>query len=189
GDGLQDLSLVKIVGIFLEEVGSHQIHGIRNHPLALLAEIDTEIPTCCANFEPHAFACVSYFVKPQKAFKNGVYTSSYENFILLCITWNNILTSEYLSYLIVVVVVDCLQNFHHLNIVLQCSRICFPLSRCCLCVSDELIPELEDSQSESEDELPLPEIDTLIPCDVNHPRLIINNSWIMSLYITKECNI
>ncbi|KAJ9574879.1 hypothetical protein L9F63_007942, partial [Diploptera punctata] len=37
---------------------------------------------------------------------------------------------------------------------------------------DELIPELEDSQSESEDELPLSEIDTPIPCDVNHPRLI-----------------
>ncbi|KAJ9598440.1 hypothetical protein L9F63_010884, partial [Diploptera punctata] len=34
---------------------------------------------------------------------------------------------------------------------------------------DELIPELEDSQSESEDELPLPEIDTPIPCDVNDP--------------------
>ncbi|KAJ9574010.1 hypothetical protein L9F63_008607, partial [Diploptera punctata] len=30
-------------------------------------------------------------------------------------------------------------------------------------VCDELIPELEDSQSESEDELPLPEIDTPIP--------------------------
>ncbi|KAJ9597505.1 hypothetical protein L9F63_011630, partial [Diploptera punctata] len=28
---------------------------------------------------------------------------------------------------------------------------------------DELIPELEDSQSESDDELPLPEIDTPIP--------------------------
>ncbi|KAJ9584885.1 hypothetical protein L9F63_020771, partial [Diploptera punctata] len=37
---------------------------------------------------------------------------------------------------------------------------------------DELIPELENSQSESEGELPLPEIDTPIPCvvsDVNHP--------------------
>ncbi|KAJ9587000.1 hypothetical protein L9F63_019418 [Diploptera punctata] len=34
---------------------------------------------------------------------------------------------------------------------------------------DELIPELDDTQSESEDELPLPEIDTPIPCDVNHP--------------------
>ncbi|KAJ9581089.1 hypothetical protein L9F63_023733, partial [Diploptera punctata] len=37
---------------------------------------------------------------------------------------------------------------------------------------DELIPELEDSQSESEDELPLPEIDMPIPCvvsDVNRP--------------------
>ncbi|KAJ9586014.1 hypothetical protein L9F63_020352, partial [Diploptera punctata] len=28
--------------------------------------------------------------------------------------------------------------------------------------SDDLIPELEDSQSESEDELPLPEIDTTL---------------------------
>ncbi|KAJ9578365.1 hypothetical protein L9F63_005397, partial [Diploptera punctata] len=43
---------------------------------------------------------------------------------------------------------------------LQCSRICFSLLRCCLW-RDELIPELEDSQSESEDELPLPEIDTM----------------------------
>ncbi|KAJ9596004.1 hypothetical protein L9F63_012825, partial [Diploptera punctata] len=39
----------------------------------------------------------------------------------------------------------------------------------CRNISDELIPELEDSQSESEVELPLPEIDTPIPCDVNHP--------------------
>ncbi|KAJ9585798.1 hypothetical protein L9F63_002435 [Diploptera punctata] len=31
---------------------------------------------------------------------------------------------------------------------------------------DELISELEDSQSESEDELPLPEIVTPIPCDI-----------------------
>ncbi|KAJ9586104.1 hypothetical protein L9F63_020256 [Diploptera punctata] len=42
---------------------------------------------------------------------------------------------------------------------------------------DELIPELEDSQSESEDELPLPEIDTSIPCDVNHPSYFTIKSY------------
>ncbi|KAJ9593305.1 hypothetical protein L9F63_015125 [Diploptera punctata] len=91
-------------------------------------------------------------------------------------------------------------EFVHPNL-LQCSRICFSLSHCCLCVSetmvkekylteeelvnilyndvsgDELIPELEDSQSESEDELPLPEIDTPIPCDVNHPSYFTIKSY------------
>ncbi|KAJ9579826.1 hypothetical protein L9F63_004532 [Diploptera punctata] len=59
---------------------------------------------------------------------------------------------------------------------------------------DELIPELEDSQSESEDELPLPEIDTQIPCDVNHPKTectmlaLINRilDWFKSLFWKEE---
>ncbi|KAJ9580107.1 hypothetical protein L9F63_004249, partial [Diploptera punctata] len=42
---------------------------------------------------------------------------------------------------------------------------------------DELIPELEDPQSESEDELPLPEINTPIPCDVNHPSYFTIKSY------------
>ncbi|KAJ9596987.1 hypothetical protein L9F63_011986 [Diploptera punctata] len=42
---------------------------------------------------------------------------------------------------------------------------------------DELIPSLEDSQSESEDELPLPEIDTPIPRDVNHPSYFTIKSY------------
>ncbi|KAJ9583953.1 hypothetical protein L9F63_021698 [Diploptera punctata] len=42
---------------------------------------------------------------------------------------------------------------------------------------DELIPELEDSQSESEDELPLSEIDTPIPRDVNHPSYFTIKSY------------
>ncbi|KAJ9590432.1 hypothetical protein L9F63_016519 [Diploptera punctata] len=46
-----------------------------------------------------------------------------------------------------------------------------------LFVRDELIPELEDSQSESEDVLPLPEIDTPIPCDVNHPSYFTIKSY------------
>ncbi|KAJ9578540.1 hypothetical protein L9F63_005269 [Diploptera punctata] len=45
---------------------------------------------------------------------------------------------------------------------------------------DELIPELEDSQSKSEDELPLPEIDTPISCvvsDVNHTSYFTIKSY------------
>ncbi|KAJ9591398.1 hypothetical protein L9F63_002004 [Diploptera punctata] len=51
---------------------------------------------------------------------------------------------------------------------------------------DELIPELEDSQSESEDELPLPEIDTPIPCDVNLPKTSIRSQVAAVGYINTE---